>query len=212
LNNIKVYLIDDHQVLIDGLKMFLQSEEHIQIVGTNTNASIALDEIKELQPDVVLTDISMPVMNGIDFTAAYCKHNKEAKILALSMFTDAKNIMQIMTAGALGYVQKSLGKQELIEAINAIALGKNYFSKEIQDIIIGATDADMETEIEKSVLSTREIEVVQLIAKELNNAQIADELFISERTVETHRKNIMRKTNSHSAIGLIKFAMNANLL
>jgi DNA-binding NarL/FixJ family response regulator len=210
---IKVFILDDHQMLIDGLKALLMNEAGFEIIGTSTSSKQALEIIGKSTPDIILTDINMPEMDGIEFTRAAKKKHPEVKILALSMFGEKSTISEILDAGASGYILKNTGKEELINALVKISSGGMYFSDEISaEMMKAMSERGQKKEDEKIHLTEREREIIQLIAKEYSNAQIGEALFISERTVETHRKNIFRKANTKTVVGLIKFAMEHKLI
>ncbi len=205
----KVYIVDDHQMLIDGLKALLNGETHISVIGQNTLPKIAAKEIINLNPDIVLTDINMPEMDGIELTKEIKKHNPNIKVIALSMFGERETISEMLRAGVSAYILKNTGKQELLNAIDKVSNGGTFFSDEVSDEMSKPSTGSFTKEI---MLSLREIEVVELIAKEYTNAQIAEALFISERTVETHRKNIFRKTDTKGVIGLLKYCVEKKII
>lgn len=205
----KVYIVDDHQMLIDGLKALLNGESHISVIGQNTLPKIAAKEIINLNPDIVLTDINMPEMDGIELTKEIKKHNPNIKVIALSMFGERETISEMLRAGVSAYILKNTGKQELLNAIDKVSNGGTFFSDEVSDEMSKPSTGSFTKEI---TLSLREIEVVELIAKEYTNAQIAEALFISERTVETHRKNIFRKTDTKGVIGLLKYCVEKKII
>lgn len=209
LRVLKIYLVDDHQMLIDGLKALLYGEESYFVIGENTNPEKAIEEIKEYQPDIVLTDISMPVIDGIELTKRVKKALPKTKIIALSMFGEVDTIKEMMAANADGYILKNTGKKELLTALNQVAIGNTFYSEEVNQQLQNSSNSEA---VKSSILSAREIEIVELIAKEYTNAKIAETLFISERTVETHRKNIFRKTDTKSVIGLIKYCVDKKLI
>lgn len=202
-DKIKIVLIDDHQMLIDGIKSLLSGAENFEVIAEFTSAKKLLEQINELNPYIVITDINMPEMNGIELTLELKKNYPSIKILALSMHGDKAMISKMIDAGVSGYILKNTGKTELLEALTQISSGNVFYSHEVANELIHAKQ-NTSNEVN---LTPREVEIIQLIAKEKSNAQIADELSISERTVETHRKNIFRKTNTKSVIGLVKFAM-----
>jgi hypothetical protein len=210
---IKVFLVDDHQMMIDGLLSLLKSEEDIVICGTALNGQAALDALPTALPDIVLTDISMPGMDGIALTKAIKSQFPNIKIIALSMFNDSHHISDMLEAGISGYILKNTGNQEMMEALRRVASGATYYSDEVAaEMMRALTDrSHKKQETEAVHLTEREREIIILIAKEYSNAKIASELFISERTVETHRKNIYRKTNTSNIVGLLKFAMEHGL-
>jgi len=205
----KVYIVDDHQMLIDGLKALLNGESHISVIGQNTLPKIAAKEIININPDIVLTDINMPEMDGIELTKEIKKHNPNIKVIALSMFGERETISEMLRAGVSAYILKNTGKQELLNAIDKVSNGGTFFSDEVSDEMSKPSTGSFTKEI---TLSLREIEVVELIAKEYTNAQIAEALFISERTVETHRKNIFRKTDTKGVIGLLKYCVEKKII
>ena len=206
---LKIYIVDDHQMLIDGLKALLSGEPHLSIIGQNTLPIVASKEIAELCPDIVLTDINMPVMDGIELTKQIKKTNPAVKIIALSMFGERETISDMLKAGVSAYILKNTGKQELLNAIEKVSGGETFFSDDVSAEMARVSPVNDTKEI---TLSLREIEVVELIAQEYTNAKIAEALFISERTVETHRKNIFRKTDTKSVIGLLKYCVDKRII
>lgn len=214
MNKIKIMLVDDHQIMIDGLLAILERADNIVVVGVALNGLKALELIKKESVDVVLTDISMPDMDGIELTKAIKNYNKNIQIIALSMFNDSHHVNSMLEAGISGYLLKNTGNEEMITAINKVFSGGIYYSQEIADLILKNYTSNniKRVELEKINITEREREIIILITKEYSNAQIATELFISERTVETHRKNIYRKTNTNNIVGLIKFAYEHNIL
>lgn len=208
---VTVYIVDDHRMLVDGLSLLLSGESNLKVVGKSINPQMAFDEIKQLKPQVVLSDIQMPEMNGIELAKSIKRVLPDTRIIALSMFGDAGHINDMISAGATGYLLKNSDKQDVLNAINTVVSGKEYFSQTVKEELERAEKA-IEEGPDKPNITAREKEIIQLIAKECSNAQIAEKLFISERTVETHRKNIFRKTNTKSVVGLLKFAMENNLL
>lgn len=206
---LKIYIVDDHQMLIDGLKALLSDEKHISLVGENTSSKVALKEVGEYRPDIVLTDINMPEMDGIELTREIKKQQPEVKVIALSMYGERETISDMLKAGVSAYILKNTGKQELLKAIEKVASGGTFFSDEVSAEMIRTYPEQAAKEIS---LSQREIEVIELIAQEYTNAKIAEALFISERTVETHRKNIFRKTDTKSVIGLLKYCVDKRII
>ncbi len=211
---IKVFIVDDHKMLIDGLKALLINEPQFKIAGESLSAEQALEEISSAKPDIVLTDINMPGMDGIKFTSEIKKRYPQIKVIALSMFGERATISDMLEAGVNGYILKNTGKEELVSALLKVAQGGMYFSDEVSAEMMKAISGRQKpkAEEEKINLTARETEIIQLIAQELSNAQIADKLFISERTVETHRKNIFRKTNTKTIVGLIKWAFENKII
>lgn len=206
---LKIYIVDDHQMLIDGLKALLSDEKNISVVGENTFSKAALKEISEYKPDIVLTDINMPEMDGIELTKEIKKKHPEIKIIALSMFGERETITEMLNAGVSAYILKNTGKDELLKAIVKVANDGNFFSEDVTSEMLRVSP---NTDTKEISLSQREIEVIELIAQEYTNAKIAEALFISERTVETHRKNIFRKTDTKSVIGLLKYCVERRII
>lgn len=207
-NKIKIVLIDDHQMLIDGIKSLLSDADNFEVIAEFTSAKKLLDSIAELNPYLVITDINMPEMNGIELTQILKKQYPSLKILALSMHNDKTMISKMIDAGVSGYILKNTGKQELLEALEQICSGNTFYSREVANEMLN----NKNTSSDEVNLTAREVEIIKLIAKEYSNLQIADSLCISERTVETHRKNIFRKTATKSVVGLIKFAIEKGVI
>ena len=208
---IRIAIVDDHQIVIDGIMSLLQGHEKIKIENVSTSSIQMLELLQQTPVDILLTDIMMPEMNGQELAKQVRKNHPDIKILALSMSGqgDIVNSM-INDADISGYVLKNIGKQELTNAIEKIYNGGIYFSDEVLNEL--ERFSNVKKQNEEAHLTTREIEIIQLIEKELCNKEIADQLFISERTVETHRKNIFRKTKTGSVIGLIKYAYEHKLI
>lgn len=213
MDRISVYLVDDHQIMLDGIKALLSNDKVIDIAGESIRCKEAFEMISICKPDVILTDIHMPDMNGIEFSRLVKNNFPEIKIIALSMSAEEALISDMLEAGASGYLVKNIGKEELREALIRVVSGEVYFSPEVaaqlSKALLNSRNRDKEPVVK---LTQRELEIVRLIAKEYSNEQIANALFISERTVETHRKNIFRKTKIKGVIGLLKFAMENKLL
>lgn len=210
----RVLIVDDHQIMIDGLLALLASEPSISVIGVGKNGRQALDILTGETTDVVLTDISMPEMDGLTLTKEIKKKYPTVKVIALSMHGDTSHIQDMLDAGVSGYIYKNVSNDELIKALKKVYEGGVYYSDEIATAIMQSlTDhSKKKAEEEKVNLTSREREIIQLIAKEYSNAKIAEELFISERTVETHRKNIYTKTNTSSIVGLIKWAFENKII
>ncbi len=204
---IKIILVDDHQMLLDGLVSLLKTEKSFEIVGICNRARHVLELMAHTQVDVVLTDINMPEMNGIELTHSIKKFYPDVKVLALSMFGERSTISEMLEAGISGYILKNTGKEELKNALVKVYQGGLFFSDEITAEMMKSIAAQTEIKEEKVSLTSRELEIVKLIAAEKSNLEISTLLFISERTVETHRKNIFRKTNTKGVVGLLKLAM-----
>jgi two-component system, NarL family, nitrate/nitrite response regulator NarL len=211
MRKIAIGLVDDHQLVIDGLKSLLDNDQRFEIAFATTKPSEVMDLLAEKKVDVLMTDIMMPALPGNELAKLVQRKYPAIKILALSMNGEGSLVNEMINESDIsGYVLKNISRTELTEAIEKIAKGGIYFSDEVIEEL---QKSDKRTrEVEKTHLTNREIEIIRLIEKEYSNKQIADELFISERTVETHRKNIFRKTGTNSVIGLVKFAYEHKLI
>lgn len=208
---ISLAIVDDHQIVIDGLKSLLQGHPNFIVKIESTHPEKMEGILAVNKVDILLTDIMMPLMNGAQLAKIVKTKFPSIKILALSMSGQGELVNQMVNDSDIaGYVLKNLGKQELITALEKIASGGVYFSEEVLQEMI--KDSDRKKTSDEVHLTIREVEIIRLIEKELNNKQIADSLFISERTVETHRKNIFRKTQTSGLIGLIKYAYEHKLI
>ncbi len=214
--SISVLVIDDHQLIIDGLKSILQDEEDVTFAGGANNMQEALGFLSSNQVDVVLCDISMPDHSGIEVAKKIRELYPDIKVLALTMHEDIRMISGMIEAGASGYLLKRTNMNEVLEAIQMVASGRKYLGREVQAIMM---DDLVHREPEQGItgdtsarLTNREKEILNLVAREFNNEEIAEKLFISERTVETHRRNIFTKTNTRSIVGLIKYAIRKGLI
>lgn len=213
--HLKLFLVDDHQMLIDGIKSLLRKEKQLVFVGEANDGDSALRYIREnpKEIDLLLTDISMPGMSGLELTKEIKQSFPHIKVLVLSMYNDPEIINEIIGAEAEGYILKNTGKQELMEAINRIADDGSYYSSEVIATVMKNRKNEKQARKNiQEVLTPREIEIVRLICEELTTAEIADRLFISPRTVDTHRKHILEKTESRSIVSLIKFAYSNSVL
>jgi two-component system, NarL family, nitrate/nitrite response regulator NarL len=208
---IRIAVIDDHQIVIDGILSLLQGHDHLKVVITTTDPRELLPLMAIKPVDILLTDVMMPYMNGDELVKKVKIHFPLVKVLALSMSGQGDTVNRMIEdADISGYVLKNIGKKELIQALEKIACNGIYFSDEVLQEMTKASIRKKETE--ESHLTDRELEIVRLIEQEYSNKQIAEALYISERTVETHRKNIFRKTHTNSVIGLIKYAYEHKLV
>ena len=220
-NNIttkKILLVDDHQIVIDGIRSLLEDHKNLEVIGTANNGKEALQQIELLQPDIVMMDIDMPIMNGI-LAAQKSKQDFPAtKIIILSLHYESVIIRKMMESGVDGYLLKNADSSEMINAIQMVANGKKYFSAEVTMSLLSKKNEQSESNLptnssEKlALISEREIEVLKRIAEGYSSKEIAEELFISHRTVETHRTNIMKKLEIKKLAKLIKFALQAGLV
>lgn len=214
MSTIKIIVADDHHILLDGLRALLQKQKGIEIVGLFDNGASAYEALATLEVDIALLDINMPGMDGKELTRKIKAEYPSILVIILSMYDDVGRVMELINAGASGYLLKNITDTELVEAIRTVASGRSYYSAEITENISSyaqqihnSADAAAEPK-----LTDREIEILKLISQEYSNAEIAKNLFISERTVETHRKNMLRKTNNKTIVGLLKYAMEKQLI
>lgn len=208
---ISIAIVDDHQIVIDGIIALLEDENDFSIDVWTTSPSQMLEMLENNPVDILLTDIQMPEMNGQQLARKVKEKYPSIKIMALSMSGQGTTVNEmIRDADIAGYVLKNIGKKVLLGALYKISSGGIYFS---DDILAELDKYDqMKKQNEEAHLTSREIEIIRLIEEELSNKDIADSLCISERTVETHRKNIFRKTKTNSVIGLIKYAYEHQLI
>jgi two-component system, NarL family, nitrate/nitrite response regulator NarL len=208
---LRIAIVDDHQIVIDGLKLLLKDEPGYEIVIETNRPELLVNLLKKTGADIVLTDVMMPVMNGCELAREIRRHFPQIKILALSMSGQAELVNQMVEESDInGYVLKNIGRTELVTAINKIAAGGIYFSEQVLDGLTRFSETRKKNETVR--LTEREIEIIKCIEREMSNKEISETLFISERTVETHRKNIFRKTGASGVIGLIKYAYQHNLI
>lgn len=200
---IKVILVDDHHIVLDGLESLLQQEPEFQVLASLHSGEEVLEVLKTQQPNILLTDFSLPGISGIDFVRQVKKLYPQVRIIVLSMHDEAHIIKSVLKEGVEGYLLKNIQHSELKSAIRHVSQGLPYVSPEVTRLLMDEMNKPKD---EPELLTDRELDVLRLIAKEFSNKEIADKLFISERTVETHRKNIFRKTKTSSLVGLIKFA------
>jgi len=202
---ITLALVDDHQIVIDGLMSLLKGHDKFRFAFATTESGEVLEKISQTPIDILLTDVMMPKIPGNQLAKAVKDKFPGVKILALSMSGQGDLVNEMIEdADISGYVLKNIGKLELIKALEKIADGGIYFSEEVIEEL--QRTSQRRKQKEEAHLTGREIEIIRLIEKEYNNKKIAETLYISERTVETHRKNIFRKTNTNSVIGLVKYA------
>ena len=214
MSKIRIVVADDHHILLDGLKALLQKQKDLEIAAMYDNGLSLFDDLPKSQPDVALVDINMPGLNGMELTKKIKEFYPGLPVIALSMHDDATHIMEMIEAGATGYLLKNVNDTELLGAIRAVSMGKMYFSQEVSDTITAyaVNKQRKQEQAEEVKLTDRELEILKLISEDMSNAQIAAALFISERTVETHRKNMLRKTNNKTIVGLLKYALERNLI
>ena len=217
MDTIKIILVDDHQIVRDGIKSLLLDSSTIEIIGEAETAYELFDLLKTLQPDIVLLDISLPTMSGIEASKILTSDFPNIKKLMLSMYTSEDYIFNALKTGINGYLPKNTTRDELLQAINDVHNGKEYFSKSISDTILKsyvniAKNGSEVSSDKLAGLTKREREVLHYVVDGKSNAYISECLFISIRTVETHKTSILRKLNLTNAVDLVKFAIKNNLI
>ena len=205
MDKIKIFLVDDHKIFVEGVANLLSDQPDLTIMGWTYDGKGAIEFLRENAVDIVLTDIQMPGMTGIELTQKIKEEFPHIRIIALSMFDKKEIVQELISSGAEGYLLKDIEKSELLTAIRKVASGDYYYSSSIAGIL-------MKSITEKDLLTKREKEIIKLFAEENTNSMIAEKLFISEHTVESHRKNIFRKTNAKSIVGLVKYAYENKLV
>lgn len=206
---IRIALADDHQLVLDGLKALVKEVEDFEIVGEANNGKRLVEIVEAVRIDVALVDIDMPVMNGLTAIEKIKSSRPETKCIALTMHNEKGMIQKVINAGASAYILKNVDHDVLIEAIKSVANGGKYFSQEVTMTLAGSGEekVDFQNEGLKFELTDREIEILKWIAQGYSNKEIGDKLFISHRTVDTHRTNLMRKLEVRNIAGLIRFAI-----
>lgn len=210
----QVLLVDDHQIISDSLSLLFGTMEGIEIVGTLNDSRKVLDFLQRNEVDVLVTDLNMPHFDGIQLTVQVRKAFPELKILMLTVKDELDAIQDAYRAGISGYVMKKANRAELEKALRAVATGEKYFSEAVmRELMAGGGSVVRSDHTDELVeLTKRELEIVRLVAQELSTAEIADRLFISTGTVETHRANVMKKLGAKNAIGIVKYALKYKLL
>jgi two-component system response regulator NreC len=198
---IRLVIAEDHNALIDGVRYFLKEESDIQLVGYANNGNELIELVKKKRPDVVITDIRMPIMDGIAATQQILKMDPTIKVIAFTMFDQENAVQQMLTAGARGYILKNSNLSELLLSIRTVFKGERYFDP---GIVLPAGNNAL---ARKGILSKRQIEILKLVAMGKTNQEIADQLFIGKATVETHRKNMIRILNLKGAGELLRYAV-----
>lgn len=206
----RIAIVDDHQLFNEGLKTLLETFSEYAICGQFNDGPSFLEKITELRPDIVLMDIDMPRMNGFEAAQKARALHPELKVILLSMHNDYASIDEGLKTGINGYLPKNVSKEELTEAIGTVMAGKDFFSEEIKNTLIGGHKSPHT--LQPVILTPREKDILRHIAEELSSQEIAEKLFISVNTVETHRKNLLVKTGCKNSVGLVKFALENKLI
>lgn len=202
-------IADDHQMFVDGVKAILLQIENLEVIGEANDGEALLKLIAVNPPDVVLMDMNMPELNGLETTKIMVERYPAVKVIMLTMHDSSDYIQRLIKAGANGYVLKNTGKEELKLAIETVHAGDSYYSKEVTQRIMDAMNRkkEVQTNVMNVELTEREMDVLKLIAAEMTTNEIADKLCISSHTVETHRKNLISKLQVRNSMGLVKYAM-----
>lgn len=203
-----VFLVDDHTILLNGIISILKDNSDFEVIGSAQTVAGAMDFLKSKQPDILITDYNLPDDDGLSLVRKVKRLYPAMKIIVLSMHDESHLVKEILKEGINGYVLKKDSEAELVKSLYDVVQGKTYLSNDINSMLIQS----LHGEDDQRLLTEREREILKLIAKEMTNKDIAESLFISERTVETHRKNIFRKTKTNTLVGLIKYAYANNLI
>lgn len=211
----RLLLVDDHQIILDSLSLLFSSIPNIEVAGIVNESRKVKAFLENNKVDIVITDLNMPQMSGIDLTLQIKEFYPKVKVLLLTMVEDAPHIREAIKAGVNGYVLKKAGKDELENAVLSLIDGKKYYSEAVIDELAATSDDEDLNEAQPKTmlyLTSREIEILKLVAQELPSNKIANKLFISMATVETHRRNLMQKLGSKTSIGLVKYAIKHGLV
>ncbi len=212
---VQVLLVDDHQIISDSLSLLFSTMENIEVIGTLNDSRQVMGFLEKNEVDVLVTDLNMPYLNGIELTVQVREAFPQMKILMLTVKDELDAIQDAYRAGISGYVMKKANRAELETALRTVASGQKYFSESVmRELMMGGGKSEESTDHtdEFVQLTKRELEIVRLIAQELSTSEIADQLFISAGTVETHRHNIMKKLGAKNVIGIIKYAIKYKIL
>ncbi len=212
--NINIGIVDDHKIVRDGVKVMVEDHPGFDIICEAENGKEAIEQCSNHNVDVLIMDITMPVMDGIEATRVIKENHPDIKILALTMLSEDQHIRKMIKAGASGYILKNSGKKELIKAIESIIEGKHYFSNDATQAILQelvTPDLNKVNDDDDVHITDREREVLKLIVNEFTNQEIADKLFVSVRTIDAHRRNLLQKTGAKNTAGLVKYALKNKL-
>lgn len=214
MSKYKIYLVDDHSILREGLKHILSTRDDLEVIGEAGDGRKALEEIDKLNPDLVLLDISLPSMSGVEIARDLRKYSPEVSILILSRHDNEEYVEQLLKTGINGYVLKDDAGEDLLRAVDAIRKGETYLSSRITSKLMAGFSHKKEDGHQSifQTLTPREREVLQLIAEGLSTEQIAAQLRISPRTAKVHRQNIMKKLDLHKVADLVKYAIRSGLV
>jgi len=207
---IRILIADDHEVVAEGLKQLIEAQADMQVVAIAGDGREAVRQVGELEPDVVIMDLSMPELNGADATRVILEQNPERKVIVLSMYADHEYVRRALKSGALGYVVKRSAAKDVVEAIRAVQAGQRYISPMVADAVNADAPAGKEDRLAR--LSTREREVLQLLAEGRTGTEIAQRLSLSPKTVETYRARLVEKLGIRDVAGLVRFAIQRGII
>ena len=208
---ITVLIADDHALMRDGLRAILEREDGIRVVAIASNGRETVLEARRLNPDIVLMDIVMPELSGIEAAAQIRDHCESTRVIILSMHSTVEHIFRALQAGALGYLLKGSAGSEVVEAVRAVHAGKRYLTRKVSDVVVDGYVREHRASSPLESLSPREREIMLLVVKGRSSSEIADALHLSPKTVETHRSRLMEKLGVENVIGLVKFAVQHGL-
>ena len=210
---IRIVVADDHQLFREGLVNLLENDDAIEVIGEAENGKEAIDKVFDLKPDILLTDIAMPEMNGMEATRQLKKKNPQLKIVALSMHSDKQFVKGMLEAGTDAYLLKNCTHQQLLEAVHSVYNGKKYLSEDITELVIsGYLDGPNAADDKYAELSEREKEIFILLAEGVSTREIGEKLFISVKTVGTHKQNILEKLGLKNNSDIVKYALKKGLI
>ncbi|MCE7993991.1 MAG: response regulator transcription factor [Roseivirga sp.] len=209
MKKIKILLVDDHALIRAGIRNSLINQEHIEVLAEAMNGAEALSQLTKTDFDLVIMDLSMPEMNGTEATRLITEKYPDVNVLILSMHNEEARIREALKAGAMGYILKSTSMAELLEAVETVSKGEPYFTREVSAKIMNQLVRGKENEHANTTsrLTNREMEILKLISEEFTNQEIATKLFISPRTVDTHRRNLIQKLHAKNTAGLVRYAI-----
>ncbi|GAB4247661.1 MAG: response regulator transcription factor [Ekhidna sp.] len=211
-NRIRIVVADDHNLIIKGLKLLLSDADHIEIVGEAMDGEEALQVVEKEKPDLLVTDISMPKVSGVELIEKITEKNLDTKVLVLSNFFDDQHILEAYEKGSKGYLPKSVDDEHLIYAIGKIAKGEIYYHQSVLDVLGTALIQRRMSTANSSELTEREREILKELVDGATNKEIGEKLFISVRTVDAHRRNIMKKLNVKNGVQLVRVSLERNLV
>lgn len=209
-------IVDDHEMILESLSLLFDLADGIQVVKTESDSRQVMHQLEKIDVDVIIMDYRMPHLDGLQLTRLIRETNSQVKILVLTVNEDSSDIQNAFNAGVNGYIMKKASRKDLEQAVNTVYKGKRYLSRDAADALLKISNPDEPTDVQMhkkiDALTTREIEIVKLLAQEMTSNEISAKLHISNGTVETHRHNILKKLNVKSTVGVVKFAIKSGLV